>query len=328
MGQIEAALIGAGRMGSIHGANAAARPDMRIRYVIDPRPEAAGALAATLGAEVAGLDQALVDPAVGAVLVCSSTDQHLAHAVAALAAGKAVFCEKPIDLDLEKVRAAGTTLRDRPFVLAFNRRFDPDLRALKRRLDGGTVGKLESLHITNHDPAPPPPGFIPTSGGLFRDFTIHDLDLTRWLLGEPIVELFATASCLVDPEIGRQGDVDTARVVLKSQSGRLAVISNTRRSGYGYDQRVEAFGSNGMARVGNAAHDTVVMLTEDGSCGAPILPGFLQRYAASYKAEMDHFADVALGRAAPLVGYEDGLQAQTLADACDRSARTGKAVRP
>lgn len=327
MSQIETALIGAGRMGSIHGVNAAARADMRVKYVIDPRPEAAGALAARLGAEIAALDQALADPVIGAVLVCSSTDQHLAHAGAALSAGKAVFCEKPVDLDLEKVRAAGADFRDRPFVLAFNRRFDPDLRALKRKLDEGVVGRLESLHVTNHDPAPPPPGFIPTSGGLFRDFTIHDLDLTRWLLDEPIIEVFAAASCLVDPEIGRQGDVDTARVVLKSESGRLAVISNTRRSGYGYDQRVEAFGANGMARVGNIAHDTVTVLTEGGSHGAPILPGFLQRYAASYRAEMDHFADVAHGRAAPLAGYEDGLQAQILADACDHSARTGQAVR-
>lgn len=325
--EIGVALVGAGRMGSIHGPNAARHPGLKLKYVVDRHGENAGRLADSFGAEVASLEQALADPSVGGILVCSSTDQHLAHVLAAVAADKAVFCEKPLDLDLDKVRAAGAALRGARLVLAFNRRFDPHFVALKARVEAGAVGQLESLHLTNHDPAAPPPGFIPTSGGLFKDFTIHDLDLACWLLDEPIVEVFATASCLVDPEIGRQGDVDTARALLKTASGRLCVISNTRRSGYGYDQRIEAFGSKGMVAAGNVTGDTVQVATGAGLTETPILPGFLQRYAGAYEAEMNHFAEVVHGRCEPLVGYEAGLLALALAEACDLSVRTGRPVR-
>ncbi len=327
MDRIEVALIGAGRMGMTHGSNAARHPGLRLKYVVDPRPDA-GAIAAGWGATVAPLAQVLDDPAIGGVLICSSTDQHLAHALAAVAAGKAVFCEKPIDLDLAKARAAAPKFVGARFVLGFNRRFDPHFRALKARLDAGAIGKLESLQLVNHDPAAPPPGFVPTSGGLFKDFTIHDLDMARWLLGEEPVEVYATASCLVDPEIGRQGDVDTARTVLKTASGRLCVISNTRRSGYGYDQRIEAFGSAGMLCAGNVADDTVHTLTEAGALSAPIRPGFATRYAAAYRAQLDHYAEVAQGRVPSSVGYADGLAALALAEACGESARNGRAIRP
>lgn len=310
-----------------HGSNAARHPGLRLKYVVDPRPDA-GAIAAGWGATVAPLAQVLDDPAIGGVLICSSTDQHLAHALAAVAAGKAVFCEKPIDLDLAKARAAAPKFVGARFVLGFNRRFDPHFRALKARLDAGAIGKLESLQLVNHDPAAPPPGFVPTSGGLFKDFTIHDLDMARWLLGEEPVEVYATASCLVDPEIGRQGDVDTARTVLKTASGRLCVISNTRRSGYGYDQRIEAFGSAGMLCAGNVADDTVHTLTEAGALSAPIRPGFATRYAAAYRAQLDHYAEVAQGRVPSSVGYADGLAALALAEACGESARNGRAIRP
>lgn len=323
---VDVALIGAGRMGSIHGPNAARHPGLMLKYVVDRHGENARRLADRFGAEVATLEQVLADPSIGGVLVCSSTEQHLDHVLAAVASGKAVFCEKPLDLDLEKVRAAGSALEDARLMLAFNRRFDPNFVALKARVEAGAVGRLESLHLTNHDPAAPPPGFIPTSGGLFKDFTIHDLDLARWLLDEPIVEAFATASCLVDPEIGRQGDVDTARTLLKTASGRLCVISNTRRSGYGYDQRIEAFGSRGMVAAGNVAGNTVQIATEAGLTGTPILPGFLQRYVGAYRAEMDHFAEVVHGMSEPAVGYEAGLQALALAEACDLSVRTGRPV--
>ena len=310
-----------------HGSNAARHPGLRLKYVVDPRPDA-GAIAAGWGATVAPLAQVLDDPAIGGVLICSSTDQHLAHALAAVAAGKAVFCEKPVDLDLAKARAAAPKFVGARFVLGFNRRFDPHFRALKARLDAGAIGKLESLQLVNHDPAAPPPGFVPTSGGLFKDFTIHDLDMARWLLGEEPVEVYATASCLVDPEIGRQGDVDTARTVLKTASGRLCVISNTRRSGYGYDQRIEAFGSAGMLCAGNVADDTVHTLTEAGALSAPIRPGFATRYAAAYRAQLDHYAEVAQGRVPSSVGYADGLAALALAEACGESARNGRAIRP
>ncbi|NZA26884.1 Gfo/Idh/MocA family oxidoreductase [Luteimonas sp. SJ-92] len=319
--------MGAGRMGQVHGPNAVRTPGLRLKYVVDPRPGAAQALAARCGAAVATLEQALDDPAVGGVLVCSSTDRHLAHALAAVDAGKAVFCEKPIDLDLDKAREAQPRFRDARFVLGFNRRYDPHFLALKRRLDAGEVGALESLQLVNHDPAAPPPGFIPTSGGLFKDFTIHDLDMARWLLGEEPTELFCAASCLVDPEIGRLGDVDTARTVLRTASGRLCVISNTRRSGYGYDQRVEAFGAAGMIAAGNVVLDTVGTLTEDGLGAAPIAPGFPQRFAASYRALLAHFAEVAQGLAPSRTRYADGIAALALAEACGQSARSGRAIR-
>jgi len=317
------ALIGAGRMGHVHGPNAAHHPHLHLKYVVDPGPVAA-AFAAEHGAGIASLRQALADPAIRGVLVCSPTDQHLGHALAAVEAGKAVFCEKPIDLDLDKVRAAQPRFAGARFVLGFNRRYDPQFVRLKQQLDAGAVGRLESLHLVNHDPAAPPPGFVPTSGGLFKDFTIHDLDLARWLLGEEPVEVYAVASCLVDPEIGRQGDVDTARTVLKTAGGRLCVISNTRRSGYGYDQRIEAFGARGMICAGNVANDTVHVMTGSGDTGAPIRPAFAERYRDAYRAEIAHFADVVHGRAEPQTGYADGVAALALAEACAWSAQHGQ----
>ena len=326
MQRLGIALIGAGRMGQTHGDNAARHPDLHLKYVVDPRVDPAQARA-RYGADVVSLERALGDPAIGGVLICSTTDLHLTHILAAVEAGKAVFSEKPIDLDLGKARAAEPRMKGARFVLGFNRRFDPHFVALKRRLDAGDIGALESLHLVNHDPAAPPPGFIPTSGGLFKDFTIHDLDLARWLLGEEPVERYAAASCLVDPAIAQAGDVDTARTLLKTRGGRLCVISNTRRSGYGYDQRIEAFGAKGRLAAGNVANDTVHALTEDGVHGAPIRPGFAARYVEAYRAQLDHFVQVALGREASRVGYADGLAALALAEACDRSVRTRDVVR-
>ena len=192
----QVALIGAGRMGQIHGPNAARHPELALRYIVDTDAGLADALAARTGAQVAGLADALGDPAVKAVIVASSTDMHLEHSLASIEAGKAVLCEKPIDLDLAKARAAAAAFEGAPFVLGFNRRFDPHVMALKARIDAGAIGALETLTLINHDPAAPPPAFIPRSGGLFKDFTIHDLDLAFSLLGEPPSEIFATASCL------------------------------------------------------------------------------------------------------------------------------------
>ena len=324
--RIDVALIGAGRMGQVHGPNAARHPGLRLKYVVDPRAEMAEAMCRRLDARPATLEQVLADPSVKGVLVCSSTDQHLSNALAAVEAGKAVFCEKPIDLDLQKVLQARPRFEGARFLLGFNRRFDPHFKVLKQKLDAGVVGKLESLQLINHDPASPPPGFIPTSGGLFKDFTIHDLDMARWLLGEEPVQVFTTASCLVDPEIGRLGDVDTARTVLKTASGKLCVISNTCRSGYGYDQRIEAFGSSGMLNAGNVQQDTLQTLNEAMVAGAPIHPGFASRYSDGYRDQIRHFADVVHGRAEPLVGYADGVAALVLAEACEASMRSGTVI--
>lgn len=322
------ALLGTGRMGAVHARGAAANPRLDLAYLVDPRPGAADALAAETGAVIATLNQVLADPAVVGVIVASSTDTHLDNTLLALRAGKAVFCEKPLDLDPTRLRAAEAEIRAAatPLLVAFNRRFDPHYRTLKARIDGGGIGRLESLNIVNHDPAPPAHHFIIPSGGLFKDFTIHDLDLACWLMDEPPTEVFAAASCLVDPVIGEKGDVDTARVVLKTASGRLCMISNTRRSGCGYDQRIEAFGSAGVARVENPRVDTVEVWGEDGVRSSPIHGDFIGRYAEAYRAELDHFADVLAG-APSQIGFGESLRALALAEACAESVRTGRTVK-
>jgi myo-inositol 2-dehydrogenase/D-chiro-inositol 1-dehydrogenase len=323
------ALLGAGRMGQVHGRNAAANPRLDLTHVVDPNAEVAAALAAELGCGVTTLEAALADPALTGVIVATSASTHLDVVLAALKAGKAVFCEKPLDLDLARLRAHAAELAapPTPLYVAFNKRFDPNYRALQAKIAGGEIGRLETLQLISHDPAAPPPAFIPTSGGLFRDFTIHDFDMARWLLDEPPVELFAWASCLVDPSIAEAGDVDTARVLLRCASGKLCVISNTRRSGYGYDQRAEAYGSKGAAMVGNERVSTLQSWTEAGALAAPIYQGFQARFAGSYRAELDHFADVLAGEADPLTGYQASVDSLALAEAATRSVAIGAPVR-
>jgi len=320
------ALIGAGRIGRIHAKNARATAGVSLKYVIDPVAEAAEALAADAGATVATVDQALADPAVAGVIVASSTDTHLDLCLAAHAAGKAIFCEKPIDLDLARALGAAPRLAGARLLLGFNRRFDANFQALKARIDAGEIGAVETVNITSHDPAPPPPGFVRTSGGLFRDMAIHDFDTGRWLLGEPVTEVFAAAACLIDPAIGEAGDVDTAKILMRTAGGKLCLISNSRRSGYGYDQRIEAFGSKGMARAGNQLESATQAWTEAGPAADRLQNFFLDRYAEAYRREMDHFAEVLAG-AAPAIGLADGLAALALAEAAGESARTGAPVR-
>ena len=211
-------------------------------------------------------------------------------------------------------------------LLGFNRRFDPNFQALKAQLDAGAVGKLETLNIVSHDPAPPPIDYVRVSGGLFRDMSIHDFDTAGWLLGEAPSEVFAAASCLVDPAIGVAGDVDTAKILLRTPSGKLCLISNSRRSGYGYDQRIEAFGSGGMVRAGNVIETALATWSEAGAAADRFQNFFLDRYADAYRLEMGHFADVMAG-SAPRVGLTDALAALELAEAAAESVRTGGPVR-
>jgi myo-inositol 2-dehydrogenase/D-chiro-inositol 1-dehydrogenase len=323
--RLAVALIGGGRIGKIHAANAAAHPALSLKYVIDPVGEAAAALAARYGATATTLDAALADPALAGVIVASPTDQHLAHCMQAAAAGKAIFCEKPVDLSVERARSAAGALAKARLFLGFNRRFDPSFRALRQKLQAGAIGSLETLHIISHDPAPPPVSYIKVSGGLFKDMTIHDFDVARWLLAEPVVEVYAMAACLVDPAIGAADDIDTAKVLLRTASGRMALISNSRRSGYGYDQRIEAFGSGGSVRVDNLTATTVAVWGEEGATRAPFQNFFLERYAEAYRLEMDHFAAVLRGEE-PSVGFADGVRALELAEAAARSHATGRPV--
>lgn len=320
------ALIGAGRIGRIHARNAAQHPALELAAVVDPVEASAQALAGEWGTAVRTLEEVIADPGIAGLVVASSTDTHLDYSMQAIAAGKAVFCEKPIDQDLGRARSAAQVLDGSRLLLAFNRRFDPNFRALKAKLDDGGIGNIESLQITSNDPAPPPPSYVAVSGGLFKDMAIHDFDMARWLLGEEPVEVYATGSCLVDPEIGRLGDIDTARTLLKTGSGRLCVISNSRRSGYGYDQRIEAYASGGMVCADNVLESTVKLFNEDGSRGDRLQNFFLDRYAQAYQAEMEHFADMLAG-ARPAVGYADGVAALALAEAAAQSMKSGAVVR-
>jgi myo-inositol 2-dehydrogenase/D-chiro-inositol 1-dehydrogenase len=321
------ALIGAGRIGKIHAANLAANPRLRLTRVVDPFPEAAAEIAAQYGAQVSTIEEALADPAIAGVVVASSTDTHLPYSLAAAEAGKAIFCEKPLDQDLAAAResAARFAALNARLFLAFNRRFDPNFSALQARLAGGAVGALETLHIISHDPAPPPVDYVKVSGGIFKDMVIHDFDMARWLLGEDVTEVFASASVLVDPAIGEAGDADTAKTILRTASGRLCVISSSRRSGYGYDQRIEAFGSKGMIRAQNQLETTVETWGENGAAADRFQNFFLDRYAVAYAREAEHFADI-LDGAAPLVDFRDGVAALALAEAAAQSARTGERV--
>ena len=320
------ALIGAGRIGRIHARNVALSDRLALAGVVDPVAEAAATLAGEWGAPVRSLDEVMDDPSITGVVIASSTDTHLAYSVRAARAGKAIFCEKPIDQDLERARSASGDLSGARMLLAFNRRFDPNFQALKARLDSGAVGALESVQITSNDPSPPPPAYVAVSGGLFKDMAIHDFDMARWLLGEEPSEVYAAGSCLVDPEIGRLGDIDTARTVLKTPSGRLCVISNSRRSGFGYDQRIEAYASGGMVRADNVLESTVQVWNEAGASADRFQNFFLDRYAEAYRREMAHFADI-LGGAVPSVGYADGVAALALAEAAAASVKTGAVIR-
>ncbi len=320
------AVIGAGRIGQIHARNVAAHPGARLVGVSDPDAAAAARLAADCGSAAIELDDVF---GAQAVLICAPTPTHADYIERAAQAGRAVFCEKPIDLSLDRVRACLETVKAAGTVLmvGFNRRFDPHFAALKARLDAGEVGNLELLTIISRDPNPPPPSYVAASGGLFRDMMIHDLDMARFLLGEEPVELFAAASCLVDADIGAAGDVDTAVVTLRTGSGRLCQISNSRRATYGYDQRIEAHGSEGMLRAGNMTATTVELADRRGFTTDRALPFFLERYASAYRAELDTFIRAVSSGQIPEPDGVDGLRALELADAATLSARTHQPVR-
>jgi myo-inositol 2-dehydrogenase/D-chiro-inositol 1-dehydrogenase len=324
---LDIAVLGAGRIGRIHAANVAACPEARLVGIADIDAAAAGRLANALDTRPIGVEEAM---RADAVLIASPTPTHADYIERAATAGHAVFCEKPIDLSADRVRACLATVRRTGVVLmvGFNRRFDPHFVSLKQRLDGGEIGSLELLTIISRDPSPPPLGYVATSGGLFRDMMIHDFDMARFLLGEEPVEVSASASCLVDPAIGAAGDVDTALVMLRTGSGLLCQISNSRRATYGYDQRIEAHGSGGLLRAGNVVPTTIERATEAGFQSDPVLPFFLERYAAAYRAELAAFVAAVRDGGAVRPDGEDGLRALLLADAAVAAAGTGRTVRP
>lgn len=328
MTRLRIAILGAGRIGAVHAANAAASPAIQLVGVADAIPEAADALAQSVGAPVRQVEELIAAPDVDAVLIATSTDTHAGLAEQAAAAGKAIFCEKPIDLDIGRARAclAAVEAAGVPFVVGFNRRFDPSFAALKRRLDAGEIGAVETITITSRDPAPPPLAYIERSGGLFRDMTIHDLDMACWLLGETPTSVFAAGASLVDPEIGAAGDIDTAALTLAFPSGRICQIANSRRAVYGYDQRIEVHGAAGMLQADNRRETTVTRASATGYVVDPAQTFFLERYAEAYRAELDAFAAAVLGGDPAEPAGADGLRALILADAADRSRREARSV--
>jgi myo-inositol 2-dehydrogenase/D-chiro-inositol 1-dehydrogenase len=326
---IAVAQFGAGRIGQIHARNVAACGAARLKYIIDVNRPAAESLAAAVGAAVTESDKALADAEIGAVVIATSTDTHADLIEAAARAGKAIFCEKPIDLDLARTKACLKTVADTavPLLIGFNRRFDPSFAALKEALDAGRIGKLENLSIISRDPAPPPAGYVARSGGLFRDMMIHDFDLSRWLLGAEPVRVYARGSVLVDPAIGKAGDIDSAVVVLETASGVLCQIVNSRRATYGYDQRIEAFGEKGMLLAGNRDARSLHLWNASGMTGEKPHYSFLERYAEAYQAEMAHFFAFVAGREKILrVTAHDGLRALEVAEAANQSLKSGQAI--
>ncbi|HEX7218216.1 MAG TPA: inositol 2-dehydrogenase [Burkholderiales bacterium] len=324
------ALFGAGRIGRMHAENLARRADAKLLYVVDTKPAAAKALAGPLGAQQATAEEVFANPKVQAVLIASSTGSHADLSIAAARAGKAIFCEKPVDLTMAKtelcireVEKAGV-----PMFVGFNRRFDPSFRALKTRLDAGEIGRVEQVIITNRDPGLPDLRFLRTSGGLYLDFTIHDFDMARWLLGEEPLEVFAWGAVLVDKRVKTVGkDIDTAMLLLRTASGKMCHINNTRRAVYGYDQRIEVHGEKGMLRAENLTPTTVEQFGASATAKDNPWPNFQTRYADAYAAEVASFIrSVERGEPAE-VGPRDGRQVLVLAEAAAQSSKTGKPVR-
>jgi len=321
-------LIGTGRIGRMHARNLAAHPRCELVAVQDVHGPSAQEAAAETGAQaVADVDQLL--ERVDAVMIASSTDTHCDLIARAAQAGKAVLCEKPIHLDIAEVDRckAAIASASAPIQIGFNRRFDPGHTALAKAVQSGDIGQPEMLVITSRDPAPPPVEYLKVSGGLFRDMMIHDLDIARFIMQTDPVELSAFGTSMVDPAIGELGDVDTAMVAMRFPSGALVHINCSRRSVYGYDQRIEAFGSEGMLISGNHTETQLERYgAKQTAARERLLDFFIERYARSYVNEVDAFVDTVEGKREVSPAFEDGRQALVLADAALESLNSGKAV--
>lgn len=326
---LKVALLGAGRIAGVHATSITNNPGSTLVAVSDINAEAAAKLAAQYGAEARTTDAILNDPAIDAVLIATSTDTHSDLIEKATGAGKAVLCEKPVDLSLARAQACQTVVarNGKPVMIGFNRRFDPNFSALKAALDRGEIGKAELLSITSFDPAPPPVAYIKVSGGLFRDMMIHDFDMANFIMGAAPVSVSAVGTSIVDPAIGDAGDVDTAVVTLTYADGRIAVIKNSRRAVYGYDQRVELLGSDGLLQAQNMLENTVVKSTTAGVTGAKPTYFFLERYMPAYAAEWAAFVAAVTSREALPVTLNDGIAALAMAEAATQSAKSGQPVK-
>jgi len=325
---IDAAIFGAGRIGRIHAGNLARQEGVRLRYVVDPDAAAAQALAAHHGATVADAGAVFEDRAVGVVVIASSTDTHADLIERAAASGKAIFCEKPVDLSLARARQCADAVRRAgvPCLIGFQRRYDPTFSAVRARIDAGEIGEPEMLVVTSRDPGTPPLEYLKRSGGIFKDMLIHDFDIFRWILGDEAESVYATGSCLTDPHVASVGDIDASVVTIRTRRGRLAQINTIRRAAYGYDQRFEVIGPKGMLQAGN--HRPTEVVAWDARSVAQDKPEhfFLERYRVAYAVEMAHFFE-ALAKKTPLrTGIDDGVRALELAEAATTSWRERRIV--
>jgi myo-inositol 2-dehydrogenase/D-chiro-inositol 1-dehydrogenase len=325
------AVLGCGRIGRMHADNIVRHPRAELAGVYDVHAPSASEVAAKKGVKnFSSAEDVFASDAVDAVLIATSTATHVDYIEMGVRAGKAILCEKPIDLDIKRVehlkaRIAGTTV---PIMLGFVRRFDPGHAAVRSAIENGDIGELQQVVITSRDPGMAPSAYIEFSGGIFRDMTIHDFDMARFILGEEVTSVFATGSRLVDPELmAKCDDYDTVSVIMTTASGKQCIINNCRQASYGYDQRVEAHGSQGMAVSENRRpHMTTLNRADFTNRGAPLLNFFIERYQEAFAAEISAFVDAIEAGRTPVVGFEDGRLALVLAEAALESARTGKVV--
>ncbi|GAB3276434.1 inositol 2-dehydrogenase [Sinomonas notoginsengisoli] len=323
------ALFGSGRIGQVHARNMAAHPGIELALIADPFIDGARRLAEATGARaVQDPEEVFAEPGLDGVIIGSPTPTHVDLISRSAARGLAVLCEKPIDLDINTVLACREQIRGYtvPIMLGFNRRFDPSFAEVRSRVEAGEIGRLEQVTIISRDPAPAPRDYIASSGGIFRDMTIHDLDMARFFVPD-IVEVSAVGSNVFSDEIKELDDFDSVTVTLRGSGGELITITNSRHCAFGYDQRLEAFGATGMLSAGNVTPTTVRKSGAEGTEeSAPYLPFFLERYAQAYMAELDAFAHSIRTGAPCSPSFEDGVAALVLANAAAESALTGKTV--
>lgn len=326
------ALMGTGRMAHVYGPKINAHPGLSLEVIYNPRMTSAQKAAAQYGGRAMDdLDAVLSDPAVDAVVIATPTDTHVDYIERAARAGKPIYCEKPLDQTLERVGRAMDALEAHPvpFMLGFNRRFDPDNRALRDAVARGEIGRLNMLMSSSREPAPPPIEYVKASGGYFVDATIHDIDLLCWIAGERPVEVQAFGSCQFDPDIGALDDFDMTMTTLKMPSGLLCHINNSRSCAYGFDQRLEAFGDSGMVQTVNHRDDTLVRWDATRTeAREPLKHFFLERYDQSFYNALDEFHSALTEGRAPSATAADGRAALAIALACARSAREGRSIAP
>ena len=322
------AILGAGRIGQVHARAISANENASLMAIADPDMAAAEAIASRYGAAVQDVDAIMSNPQIDAVVICSPTDLHADQIERCSHAGKSVFCEKPIDLDVARVRRCLDVVAETntTLMVGFNRRFDPHFMAIKAEIDAGNIGKPEMGVITSRDPGAPPAEYILRSGGIFRDMMIHDFDMAVFLMGGMPETVMSTGSVLTDSSIKDLGDFDSATAILKWSDGRQVAISNSRRAVYGYDQRIEIHGSDGMAAAENEHPIRIEVATANGYTRPPLHDFFMTRYVAAYANEIDAFIAAIAGDDVSIPVGQDGLNALLIADAALASATSGKAV--